>query len=203
MTHVTLHAHEARKLATDGSLLWVRPVKEQPPDDANVVDRQEDGSWQFGIIGGLDDPASAWGEPIGEPIRCPLTPGTEVWGRETWDYWGSLHTANWVIYRADGDKAGATWRSPVTMAKELSRFPRLLVGEVRCVRVGELGETDATAAGYEELRSTSYHGGVYYTAVNSLQDDWQRRYAKIAPWPDAYAWAVELTVLPDSPAKKD
>jgi len=205
MTHVTLHAHEARTLAQDGSLMWVRPVKPQPIDNGNIsweifVD-DRDGGWEY-----LDSN----GEGIGIAF-CPLTPGTEVWGRETTYRWTGIGSPPTGFVRdrcyADHPEWSSLWRSatlvtvpPPLMPRWATRFPCLLVGEVRCVRVGELG----SYANHRDIRRMGF--GDAYKAPEQLHNYlvtwWQSRYAKAAPWPSAWVWAVELIAQPDSPAEE-
>ncbi len=81
----------------------------------------------------------------GAEMRCPYAVD-RLWVRETWGYWGSIQTPEWVIYREDGDKAGMRWMSPIFMPRWASRIT-LEVVSVRVERLQEISDSDARAEG--------------------------------------------------------
>ncbi len=76
----------------------------------------------------------------GTEMRCPYAVD-RLWARETWGYWGSIQTPEWVIYRADGDKAGMRWISPIFMPRWASRIT-LQVTSIRVEQLQEISERD-------------------------------------------------------------
>jgi hypothetical protein len=73
-------------------------------------------------------------------------PGDRLWVREMWAVYGEFKDGTGYCYRADGDKSGVRWRSPIYMPRALSRIT-LEITDVRVERVQGLSEADARAEG--------------------------------------------------------
>jgi len=216
MKPLTLYAHAVRRLLSHGSVLVVRPVKPQPPQE-------------YRLWGPVFDGYAAWtthptqgekGEIV--EMHCPLgVPGTEHWARETWRR-TTPDLPNGLEYRADGllrwfdgsDEQAALasvtyprdgrWRSPVIMPAWASRFSHLTVGEVRCVRLSELSADDARSTNPPDVVAHQLWPTIAdWHPLDAMQLNWTERYGELYPWPGAWAWAVVLTVQPDSPAKEE
>jgi hypothetical protein len=177
MKPLTLKPHESRRLAEAGNALIVRPVEPQPPFigtalfpavtsiQLHTLDRYET-DWGF-----FDEDRE---------YVCPFgKPGSETWGREThWRDWREpgvvVYDATPELgeYRSNGELVRSTtlngrlvpreqardamlpkfWtkRSPATMPKWASRFPRLIVATVRACRMSGLNNDEARAAGIDD-----------------------------------------------------
>jgi hypothetical protein len=97
---------------------------------------------------------------------CPYgRPGDRLWGRETWGmhrhfdftdwYTGKvgparevdmLRACNELVYRADGEIAGAFWRPSILMPRWASRIT-LEITDVRVQRVQDISDEDIRAEG--------------------------------------------------------
>jgi hypothetical protein len=208
MTHINLHPHEVRRLLDVGAALIVRPEPKQPPEGWRLWGPVIDGHAAF-----CEHPTQ--GEK-GETTerRSPFgLPGTIAWGRETWRR-AAPGVADGVEYRADNllrwfdgsvpadvmawvktKPRDSKWYSLITMPKILSRFPRLVVGETRLLRVGELSEADMLMA----LNAPAWLGPgpePYKRQVDrAFAMEWETIYkcGKRYPYPSAWCWAVLVT----------
>jgi hypothetical protein len=215
-----LKPHEARELLK-GSALIVRPVEPQPPFHGHKevwcheLDRYET-DWGF-----FDEDRE---------YVCPLgKPGSETWGRETyWMDWREPGvvvydaTPEWEIYRGNGEPVRSTtldgqtmsreqsrdamppefWarRSPATMPRWASRFPRLAIATARACRLSGLTEAECLAYGVrlhhskicgEDVEWYATDGGLSHIFADAaMMEQWDRDYPKFPAASDPWVWAA-------------
>jgi hypothetical protein len=185
---LTLKPHEARELLK-GSALIVRPVKPQPEDGGSAA-----------IELFLNDTPDLciydYRGDLSVISEFPFPPGSETWGRETWSPDHARFYPNFpVVYKADGyphddlivdgkvwsDEQEAwypfAWRSPATMPRRASRFPRLAVATVRACRLSGLT--------IEERAAT---GNTAWLAI--FEPRWTRDNPKFPTASDPWVWAA-------------
>jgi hypothetical protein len=201
---LTLKPHEARQLEK-GSVLIVRPVEPQPPFHGHKevwcheLDRYET-DWGF-----FDEDRE---------YVCPLgKPGIETWGRET--HWRRGHSSGWcgadpiepewtthkpipednglsrsmlIRYEDPGDPAHWQPRSPATMPKWASRFPRLVIATVRACRLSGLTRDEAASTG---LRIT-VNAKEYMPGQGGFFAQWTRDYPKFPAASDPWVWMARV-----------
>lgn len=85
-------------------------------------------------------------------------PGDRLWVRETWDFglYGDVSKGPFVVYRADEEMCGTSWRSSMFMPRKYSRL-LLEIADVRVQRVQEIDEADAQRAGVPMAAGSSSH----------------------------------------------
>ena len=167
----------------DGRLkMLVRPVKPQPVSPG-------DGAYFDAYNGG---PEWTWWTPdnrqyLSQIIRCPYgKAGDRLRGREAWqsvpfgphrDWPGcpdlrprktcELNRARVVIWRADGEMPGPEiWRPSIHMPRWAVRN-WLEITEVRCGRVREMSEQEATTAGFASTVTMNEDHDDYYGSYAS------------------------------------
>lgn len=120
----------------------------------------------------------------GKWFSCPHgQPGDRLWVRETYAVYGEFTDETGYCYKADGDKAGITWKSPLFMPRTASRILLELVS-VRVERVQEISHEDALAEGVEDRDCASYGFPVTSYAVANYHNLWDSLNAK-----RGYGWA--------------
>jgi hypothetical protein len=135
MKPITLTNAEAAHLATHDELVVVREVKPHNHTIERLSCREEFASSGLHQLSRKETPGYAYfvietGGVVGFP--CPLgAPGQRLWIKESWrQAYAKTKYSNGIIYRADKAKALGmdeysdrhSWRSPVTMPKEASRW---------------------------------------------------------------------------------
>ena len=175
MKPLNLHPHEVRAALASTLGMIVRPVKPQPQEYAGGCyppDRKPKHPAPYidAYCGEKKTPANPRGmgrvwcwwtedDRMGPVIgRCPLgQPGDELWGRETWAYFGGdeylyQQIRDNVAYRSDDlgfdDPVGGRWRPSIQMPRWASRFA-FTIKAVRFERVQDISEADAIAEGVE------------------------------------------------------
>lgn len=170
MRPITLRPHEARRLAETGRVVVIRAVEPQLPFDGKLDI----------VLTHLDKYDTDYGTfDEDREYKCPLgPPGSETWCRETWGYaepiycfesgyldgfsegdrpnqkdteYKALFKAEWEDGGESADDRGFSWRSPATMPKWASRFPRVVHVGTRLCRLGGVTEEEAKGAGYDDI----------------------------------------------------
>jgi hypothetical protein len=152
---------------------------------------------------------------------CPYVPGSTLVVREGWAQldWGPF-TEHWwfhegepaegrfTVYQADvleerymiGKKK---WRGAGRMPLWAARYV-ITIGDVRPVRVREVGEDEAIATGvvpyvighgpvehWEYWGEGGYRNGRGYR--DGFEDQWTQDHGRKHPWDTAHAWSIEVT----------
>jgi hypothetical protein len=129
--------------------------------------------------------------------------GDRVWARETWAYWGSISSDESVIYKADGDKAGVFWKSPIYMFKKHARIWREIT-EVRIQRIQGISQEDIVDEGIPIYTDTpSKKSLVVYSPLDGIIiNQHRRKFVKLwdsinesrgFSW-DSNPWVIALTM---------
>jgi hypothetical protein len=96
--------------------------------------------------------------------------GDRLWVRETWGEdsvtgWSEFHRremdADFLVFRADGERKGVRWRPSIHMPRANSRITLEITG-VRVERLQEISEQDAKAEGADPMKNQgeyAYRGG--------------------------------------------
>jgi hypothetical protein len=134
-----------------------------------------DGTWRY------------WTHVHGNPYGQP---GDRLWVREAWAYWGSFPDDGWVIYRADADKYGVTWKPSIYMPKKYARI-WLDIAAVRVERVQDITEEDVLAEGCGLVPWSSEHDWPRTAGFAELWDGINKKRGfgwDVNPW----VWVVEF-----------
>lgn len=131
-------------------------------------------------------------------LRIPYAPGDRLYVREAWSHTGQgvwdIQTARMVgpggvIYRADGDLAGATYWPSIHMPREFSRM-FLTVTDVRVQQVQEISLGDICAEG---LASSIYDFKPVQRGFEAWENLWNSLHtAEGERWNDN-PWIVAVT----------
>lgn len=175
---LNLRAWQVRALKAGATQLWVPIFTSR----ARVIDGSRD---CFDATGydSVDDKSIVrvpWTlAAIRAYMERPFQPGSVLVGRETWARWGYADKP--VVYRADADQAGITWKAPSVMPAELSRF-HLPVVSCRPAPVREISHRDITAMGFELVGNYRAH----------FREQWLSDHGPRYPWETAWAWRLEV-----------
>ena len=135
---------------------------------------------------------------------CPYgDQGNRLWVREAFLLRPGLETISKPHYRADGEKSGWMWKSPLFMFRRDSRL-LLEITEVRVQRRQEIDEADAQREGwaFEGLQpNQSYDPVVMDTARHWYRSEWDRLNAKRGfPWSaNPWVWTISFKRITEAP----
>lgn len=189
---ITLADHEARRLATTGTLLIVRPVVPQLPWWATSPTLRSDGYWVWGDEWQTE---TYWRESV---HLAPWLRGDVLLCKEAWlkkpDPDPDLAPSFDIKYRATDTVDEAIyggWRPASTMPLWAIRF-HAVVKEVGVMRVKDLGGRQAIDAGMLVPAHMPQDGADYDWARREFAAYWNRRFRNYQWESNPWCWTARV-----------